>query len=27
KPIVSRELFTCIKTLPPREAEPDFGAI
>ncbi|EOB2623238.1 hypothetical protein ACIRR4_004924, partial [Escherichia coli] len=24
---VSRELFTCIKTLPPREAEPDFGAI
>ncbi|EFA8338207.1 DUF4224 domain-containing protein [Escherichia coli O157:H7] len=27
KLIVSRELFTCIKTLPPREAEPDFGAI
>ncbi|HAG9747892.1 DUF4224 domain-containing protein, partial [Escherichia coli] len=27
KPIVSRDLFTCNKTLPPREVEPNFGAI
>ncbi|EPM2053597.1 DUF4224 domain-containing protein, partial [Shigella flexneri] len=25
--IVSRELFTCNKTLPPHEVEPNFGAI
>ncbi|ENT2430612.1 DUF4224 domain-containing protein, partial [Escherichia coli] len=25
--IVSRDLFTCNKTLPPREVEPNFGAI
>ncbi|EQA8479703.1 DUF4224 domain-containing protein, partial [Shigella flexneri] len=24
---VSRELFTCNKTLPPHEVEPNFGAI